>query len=445
MTQFINSIKGWQYLTLNNLNIFVKSDLNKALDSFWSSVMVNLDNNQIVGLLIKVKDNDGTIKTLGPLFKFSKSDRSLLRQVINLYISLKGNNYLDINFSTVIFQYIFLNSNSTKNLPLPIPKKAKKYDFGHYSLPLTTDLNEWGENRIEGNKVVVKSENYDCDIWVSVSKNKQVYTLKIGDSTILKITDYFGKDINNFTRVIGKQTFIITNGEVNFKKVEKENCKFIKKIKEDKDLINNFLTLDIETRLINNVHSPYCISFFDGTRAWSYYISDYNSIDDMLINALNSIIKPKYEGWNVYVHNGSGFDFIFLLKYLTIISKVDLIIKDGKFINIKLIWKKGKRTYFINFRDSLLMLPSSLGKLAKAFNVEAKGHFPFKFVNDPNIPLNYVGPTPDLSFYEDLSKDDYSSLISYNWSLRDETIKYCELDCKVLYQIIASFNKLIFY
>jgi len=142
MTQFINSIKGWQYLTLNNLNIFVKSDLNKALDSFWSSVMINLDNKQIVGLLIKVKDNDGTIRTLGPLFKFSKTDRSLLRQVINLYISLKGNNYLDINFSTIIFQYIFLKSNSTKNLPLPIPKKAKKYEFGNYSLPLTTDLNQ---------------------------------------------------------------------------------------------------------------------------------------------------------------------------------------------------------------------------------------------------------------------------------------------------------------
>jgi hypothetical protein len=56
-----NLNKGWQYFTLNNLNLFVKSDLNKAFDSFWSNVINNLDNNQIVGLLIKVKDNDGTM------------------------------------------------------------------------------------------------------------------------------------------------------------------------------------------------------------------------------------------------------------------------------------------------------------------------------------------------------------------------------------------------
>lgn len=448
MTQFINSIKGWQYLTLNNLNIFVKSDLNKALDSFWSSVMINLDNKQIVGLLIKVKDNDGTIRTLGPLFKFSKTDRSLLRQVINLYISLKGNNYLDINFSTIIFQYIFLKSNSTKNLPLPIPKKAKKYEFGNYSLPLTTDLNQWppgaeGEISNEGNKLVVKSENYDCDIWVSIHKNKQVYNFKIGDSIILKVTDYFGKDSNNFTRVIGKQTFIITNGEVNFKRVEIKT-KFITKIAKDKVLSNNILTLDIETRIINNVHSPYCISFFDGTSAWSYYISDYASIDEMLINALNSIIRPKYEGWNVYVHNGSGFDFIFLLKHVASLIKVDLIIKDGKFINIKLSWENGKRKYSINFRDSLLMLPSSLRKLAKAFGVESKGYFPFNFVNNFTVPLDYIGHTPNFSYFEGLSLNEYNSLVRNNWNLREETIHYCEHDCKVLYQILFKFNKLIF-
>jgi hypothetical protein len=31
-----------------------------------------------------------------------------------------------------------------------------------------------------------------------------------------------------------------------------------------------------------------------------------------------------------------------------------------------------------------------------------------------------------------------------NWNLRLETIKYCELDCKVLYQVISKFNDLIF-
>ena len=114
-------------------------------------------------------------------------------------------------------------------------------------------------------------------------------------------------------------------------------------------------------------------------------------------------MTPKYDSTppqNVYVHNGSSFDFIFIMKYITTLGKVDLIIKDGKFINIKLSWKNGERSYSINFRDSLLMLPSSLRKLSKAFNVEAKAFFPFEFVNNAEIPLDYIGTTPDLKLFD---------------------------------------------
>jgi len=77
--------------------------------------------------------------------------------------------------------------------------------------------------------------------------------------------------------------------------------------------------------------------------------------------------------------------------------------KDGKFINIKLSWSSEESNYSLNFRDSLLMLPSSLRKLSKAFDVEAKGFFPFEFVNNPSTPLDYNGPVPNLSYYEGIS------------------------------------------
>lgn len=50
--------------------------------------------------------------------------------------------------------------------------------------------------------------------------------------------------------------------------------------------------------------------------------------------------------------------------------------------------------YNIKFKDSYLLLPASLIKLAKSFNLENKGIFPFRFVNDINIPLNYKGAVP---------------------------------------------------
>jgi hypothetical protein len=103
-----------------------------------------------------------------------------------------------------------------------------------------------------------------------------------------------------------------------------------------------------------------------------------------------------------------------------------------------------KYNYNINFRDSLLLLPAQLRKLAVAFNVEAKGNFPFNFLKDSNIPLNYKGNTPDFSLYEGITRDEYGAMVSNNWDLRSEAIKYCELDCKVLYQVIDKFNSLIF-
>lgn len=280
-------------------------------------------------------------------------------------------------------------------------------------------------------------------IVVTTLSDKQVYEICIDDKAIRIITDIFGKTHNSFTRTISNQTFIVRNGEILFKTVER-NCKFINKISKNKVISNRFLTLDLETRNIKGIHSPYCISFFDGKQAYSFYLSDFNGIDQMMKTALSSIMKRKYDGWNIYVHYGSGFDYIFLLKYITLLGEVDPLIKDGSFINIKLSWSKYNSTYSLNFRDSFLILPSSLRKLAGAFNVESKGYFPFKFVNNVKVPLNYIGTTPDLKFYEGISFENYQTMVTNDWNLRDECLKYCELDCRVLHQILSKFNDLIF-
>jgi len=121
---------------------------------------------------------------------------------------------------------------------------------------------------------------------------------------------------------------------------------------------------------------------------------------------------------------------------------VNPLIKDGKMFNIELIFNKIK----ISFRDSLLLLPSSLKSLAKSFNVDNKGIFPYDFVNNEN--LNYKGKVPLFKYFTGVSQIDYinykKDFKNINWSLRDETIKYCNNDCIILYQIIAKFNTLIF-
>jgi hypothetical protein len=72
--------------------------------------------------------------------------------------------------------------------------------------------------------------------------------------------------------------------------------------------------------------------------------------------------------------------------------------------------------YSLNFFDSILLLPNSLRKLGKSFNVPIqKGNFEVTKVNENNYKF-----------------------------FKEEVIKYCSDDCISLFQILVKFNQLIF-
>ena len=87
-----------------------------------------------------------------------------------------------------------------------------------------------------------------------------------------------------------------------------------------------------------------------------------------------------------------------------------------------------------------------MAKLTKGFGVETlKSIFPYFFVNENN--LNYIGEVPDIKYFNKLKLKDfneYKNKFDNNWSLRDETIKYCEIDCISLHQVIFKFTEMIF-
>ena len=211
-----------------------------------------------------------------------------------------------------------------------------------------------------------------------------------------------------------------------------------------------FITMDLETRTINEVMTSYCVSIYDGTNFKSFYLSDYsglNSESAMLKDSIQYLMKRKYNNHKIYLHNFSRFDAIFLMKTLTDLSdKVSPVIRDGQFIDLKFKYA-GKYNLF--FRDSLLLLPSTLKKLAESFNVDNKGYFPYCFVNNKDISLNYIGPIPDIKYFYNLTVEEYNNY-SLNkeylnsWDLRIETIKYCERDCLVLYQILNKYSDYVY-
>lgn len=144
--------------------------------------------------------------------------------------------------------------------------------------------------------------------------------------------------------------------------------------------------MDLETKEVDGKLVPYAVSIFDGTKSKLFYLSDYKDSYDLLKISLIYLMLRKYHGHVVYLHNFSRFDGIFLLRVISDLSdKVEIIKRKRDIINVQLFFSE----YSIHFRDSFLMLPSSLGKLAKSFNVENKSIFPYKFVNE--ISLDYEG------------------------------------------------------
>lgn len=249
-------------------------------------------------------------------------------------------------------------------------------------------------------------------------------------------------DSNTFSRILGRKEFIFKDNELFLFKTEKP-VKFINNLKPQAEINNKFITLDIETYIKDGVHVPYCISWYDGHKEFSYFLSNYANSVDMIKFCFTDIMIKKYDNYKIYIHNMAGFDAIFLLKILADLGTIKPIIHHNDIISIQFNYKD----FVVQIKDSQQMLTGSLKALGKAFAVETlKSIFPYDFVNESN--LDFVGPVPNINYFkDDLTREEYSAycdLFDNNWNLKEETIKYCNIDCKSLYQILVKFNELIF-
>jgi hypothetical protein len=212
-------------------------------------------------------------------------------------------------------------------------------------------------------------------------------------------------NLSSFSRIIDSHKYIFENGNIVLRKYTHNKIKFLKPILQSVFRSSNFITMDLETRLINNIMVPYAVGIYDGNEAFSFYSTDFLNPEKMMENAIEHLMKRKYHNYKVYLHNLSNFDGIFLLRILSSFSeKVNIIIREGRILDIK--FKFGSNNYTLYFRDSYLLLPSSLRKLAVNFNVENKGLFPYDFVKEQN--LDYVGSVPNINYFDDsVTKEQY--------------------------------------
>ena len=415
-------------------------------NKFWKAIEIKFTENNHMFILFKIKYINNEFATIGKIQRINKNNKDWYINWIINNMEFKSEYYNETQIESFNISYGFKEGKvSDKNIINPnlifqnyknnkLVISFNPLDFGKVLTITKLDIETL---------YILQAEEYLIIKILNSENQNSIEIFKKGD-LLIKFTDI---KLNNsrFVRIIdNKKYYFENNQEIIFTREIKS--KFISKLSKSNKLINNFITLDIETFIKNNVLIPYCISIYDGKRSYSYFISDFNNSAELIIFALKSIMIRKYNGYNVYIHNMAKFDIIFLLKYLVKLGKVEPIIHNSRIISINLNFGTDFE-YRLQFKDSYLLLLNSLAKLTVGFGVETlKSIFPFFFVNENN--LDYIGEVPDIKYFNKISKSEYlnycNNFKNKTWNLRNETIKYCQIDCISLYQVIFKFNNMIF-
>lgn len=179
-------------------------------------------------------------------------------------------------------------------------------------------------------------------------------------------------------------------------------------IKSNSKELKPFLVADTETLLLENVHKPYAAGLMivypgdkitNNCKIESYFSEDYSSLVfesfdarssrllSDFIHRIISIIKQNSEIQTVYFHNFSRFDGIFILKHLAIHApnyRLKPLMRNNIIYELA-VYAGNKRIF--SFRDSLHLLPGTLGSLAESLcpGLGTKGSIDHEVVTVENV------------------------------------------------------------
>jgi hypothetical protein len=440
------SIHSWNTVEFSIENLLFTSELFKSkFNQFWDKVNPRFNDNNHMFILFKIKYKGSDYATIGNLQRLNSEDKEWYYNWIINNMIYKSEYYNETPIISFIFSYGFLDKKLEAKEIFSTKVNFQKYE--NNKLVVSYNPLDFGKLVSE-----IKFENYtkfilqtSDNLLVNINKFEEFNEVELfsGGNIILKFRDEFISK-NKFVRVLeNKKYYFENNKQILF--IKETKTKFISKISPTKNLVNKFLTLDIETYVKDGILIPYCISIFDGVDKKNFFLMEYKNLEDMIISALKSIMIRKYHRYNVYVHNLAKFDIIFLLKYLVKLGSVHPVIHNQRIISINFNFSKNG-AYQLHFRDSYLILLASLWKLCKSFNVEnSKSIFPHFFVSENN--LDYEGKVPEFKYFKGINISDYNNYrksFKNNWNLKNEAIKYCNLDCISLHQVITRFSNMIF-
>jgi hypothetical protein len=166
-------------------------------------------------------------------------------------------------------------------------------------------------------------------------------------------------DSNQFDRSIGKNNYLYVRDGAEYKLslfTVNKSAKNISNLKAEKPLKKSKIaTMDFETfKNTDGKLVPYLLCWYDGVVTKSYFLTDYNSPEQMITKSIKDLLRKKYNGFKIYLNNFSNFDCIFLLDTLTKLGFFHPVVNNGRFIKKT----KQKKSISQNISNSYVALDS---------------------------------------------------------------------------------------
>lgn len=240
------------------------------INTFLKDYISKLNNNQHILILFRIQWNSFRFATIGQLQSLNIEDKDYFYNYILNVIPLKDDIYINKPILNIIFSYGVRDGLSqSKTFDLDINSQT----YYNFNLPITFDPLHYGKLIHKTNNIYfMQLKNNNIAIIETKDKMNKIKLVKDGTIVYEWIDKFI--DSSTFIRQIGKNKYTFVNNELKLLTVDKSN-KFIKPITKATSKNSKIATMDLETYVHDKKQTPYCLSFYDGIKTNSYYITDY--------------------------------------------------------------------------------------------------------------------------------------------------------------------------
>jgi len=140
----MNNLWNNKEYKLEGLSILTDQILFKYINLFWKDVMSQIEDNQHVLLLIRVKFENNQIATLSDMQTINNSSKGYLLQFLKDKLSVGNETYKITPIRSIIFSYGFREGKSTPSLGPTLNKNLKYQIYYRNELPICMLPEEYG-------------------------------------------------------------------------------------------------------------------------------------------------------------------------------------------------------------------------------------------------------------------------------------------------------------